>query len=78
MKILSVPDADVGFCLQDKDVLADLQSCLYYYENVAESAGDMAREQEIKANKKKLAKIIGKIQQEAKCGCVLSVGRNHY
>ncbi len=48
-------------------MLADLQSCLYYYENVAESDGDVGREQEIKANKKRLAKIIGKIQQEATC-----------
>ncbi|KAI1792356.1 hypothetical protein LXA43DRAFT_1060642 [Ganoderma leucocontextum] len=50
----------------DKDVLVDLQSCLYYYENVAESDGEAMREQEIKANKKRLAKIIGRIQQEAK------------
>ena len=61
--------------MQDRDVLADLQSCLYYYENVAESGGDVVREQEIKANKKRLAKIIGKIQQEAKCenGCLILV-----
>ncbi|TBU42983.1 hypothetical protein BD309DRAFT_922591 [Dichomitus squalens] len=50
----------------DKDVLADLQSCLYYYENIAESNGDAKRDQDIQANKKKLANIIEKIQEEAK------------
>ena len=52
---------------QDKDVLADLQSCLYYYENVAESNGDAQRKQNIKANREKLAGIIARIQEEAKC-----------
>ena len=48
-------------------MLADLQSCLYYYENVAESNGDAQREQDIKANREKLAGIIARIQEEAKC-----------
>ena len=59
-------------------MLADLQSCLYYYENVAESNGDAQREQDIKANRKKLAGIIARIQEEAKCWyCYFFTDYNH-
>ncbi|KAI0753245.1 hypothetical protein C8Q80DRAFT_1304918 [Daedaleopsis nitida] len=50
----------------DKDTLADLQSCLYYYENVAESDGDQTRENDIRANKEKLTRIIERVKEEAK------------
>ena len=53
--------------LQDKDTLADLQSCLYYYENVAESGGDPKRAEEIKANSAKISQIIEKLQEDVKC-----------
>ncbi|KAI0768258.1 hypothetical protein BD413DRAFT_696035 [Trametes elegans] len=49
----------------DKDTLADLKSCLYYYENVAESGDDPKRAEEIAANKEKLSGIINKIKEEA-------------
>ncbi|KAI0672474.1 hypothetical protein C8Q78DRAFT_1077991 [Trametes maxima] len=47
-----------------KDTLADLQSCLYYYENVAESDGDPKRADEIRENQKKLRHVIDKIKEE--------------
>ncbi|KAI0634033.1 hypothetical protein C8Q77DRAFT_1109415 [Trametes polyzona] len=50
----------------DKDTLADLKSCLYYYENVAESNDDPKRAAEIQENKEKLSKIIEKINEEVK------------
>ncbi|KAL1939454.1 hypothetical protein VTO73DRAFT_10010 [Trametes versicolor] len=51
---------------KDKDTLADLQSCLYYYESVAESNDDPARVEEIRENKEKLTRIIDKVKEEAK------------
>ncbi|KAI0357849.1 hypothetical protein OH77DRAFT_1583695 [Trametes cingulata] len=50
----------------DKDTLADLQSCLYYYQNVAESNDDPKRSEELQENQQKLARIIERIQDEAK------------
>ncbi|KAI0767227.1 hypothetical protein C8Q74DRAFT_941235 [Fomes fomentarius] len=50
----------------DKDTLADLQSCLYYHEHVAESNDDPKRAEEILTNKEKLARTIDKIQEEVK------------
>ena len=61
------PNPSMLFHLQDKDTLADLQSCLYYYENVAESGGDPKREEEIKANSAKISQIIEKLQENVKC-----------
>lgn len=56
-----------GSCtVQDRDTLADLQSCLYHYEHVAESDDDPKRAEEIRTNKEKLARIIDKIQEEVK------------
>ncbi|KAI0643929.1 hypothetical protein C8Q79DRAFT_977495 [Trametes meyenii] len=49
---------------ESKDTLADLQSCLYYYENVAESDGDPKRADEIRENKEKLRHAIDKIKEE--------------
>ncbi|KAI0718526.1 hypothetical protein C8T65DRAFT_638279 [Cerioporus squamosus] len=51
---------------QDKDTLADLRSCLYYYENVAESNSDPKRSEEIKANKGKLLQAIEKIEEDVR------------
>ncbi|KAI0822357.1 hypothetical protein BC628DRAFT_1409306 [Trametes gibbosa] len=50
----------------DKDTLADLQSCLYYYENVAESDDDPKRAEDIRVNKEKLTRIVDQITEEAK------------
>ncbi|KAH9847035.1 hypothetical protein C2E23DRAFT_850401 [Lenzites betulinus] len=50
----------------DKDTLANLQSCLYYYENVAESNDDPKRAEDIRENKEKIARIIDRITEEAK------------
>ncbi|RDX44562.1 hypothetical protein OH76DRAFT_1466134 [Lentinus brumalis] len=50
----------------DKDTLADLRSCLYYYEHVAESKDDPQRAEEIKANKEKLSQIIEKIEEDVR------------
>ncbi|KAI0364511.1 hypothetical protein BV20DRAFT_1107189 [Pilatotrama ljubarskyi] len=50
----------------DKDTLADLQSCLYYYQNVAESNVDPKRSGEIRENQEKLAQVIDRVQNEAK------------
>ena len=52
--------------MQDKDTLADLKSCLYYYENVAESNGDPERAEDIRINQEKLARIIDRINEEVK------------
>ncbi|KAI9068656.1 hypothetical protein FKP32DRAFT_1561274 [Trametes sanguinea] len=49
----------------DKDTLADLQSSLYYYENVAESGDDPKRADEISKNQEKLKRIIDKVKTEA-------------
>lgn len=47
-----------------------MQSCLYYYESVAESNDDPARVEEIRENKEKLARIIDKVKEEAKSTCI--------
>ena len=47
--------------------MADLQSCLYYYENVAESGSDPKRAEEIKANSTKISQIIEKLKEDVKC-----------
>ncbi|KAI8972449.1 hypothetical protein BD414DRAFT_560365 [Trametes punicea] len=49
----------------DKDTLADLQSCLYYYETVAEDDDDPNRAEEIRHNREKLTQIIEKVKAEA-------------
>ena len=57
--------------IQGKDTLADLQSCLYYYENVAESDGDARRASEIQTNAEKLKRVIEKIKEEVKCALLV-------
>ncbi|OBZ66914.1 hypothetical protein A0H81_13252 [Grifola frondosa] len=50
--------------VQERDVLEDLQSVIYYYEHVAESNGDAERDSEIKNHPEKLRKIVERIEGE--------------
>ncbi|CDO71510.1 hypothetical protein BN946_scf184910.g9 [Trametes cinnabarina] len=48
----------------EKDTLADLQSALHYYENVAESDSESKRAEEIRINQEKLKHIIETVKAE--------------
>ncbi|OCH87159.1 hypothetical protein OBBRIDRAFT_827877 [Obba rivulosa] len=48
----------------DRDILADMQSSIYYYENIAEYDNDPQRETTVKDTAKKLRKILTRIENE--------------
>ncbi|RPD61529.1 hypothetical protein L227DRAFT_610527 [Lentinus tigrinus ALCF2SS1-6] len=52
--------------LDDKDIFADLQSRLYYYDNVADSNGNPKRAEEMKA-KEKISQAIENLEEEVQC-----------
>lgn len=51
---------------QDKDTLKDLQSAIFYFENVADAKGDLERQVSVQETTRKLQDILTTIEEEIK------------
>jgi hypothetical protein len=59
--------SDTWVGTQGKEALAELRASIYYYENVAQSNGDLARQKALEETTAKLRRVLAHVEEEVTC-----------